>query len=61
MVLLNSGGAALAGTPGLMTSPDAPRDPLDADDADPGSPTSVNAAEAHTPMKIPLSSILPVT
>ncbi len=57
MVQINSGGAALSGSPGSLVSPLSPTDPLAADVANPGAVTTAPAGSAATPASMSLLSI----
>jgi type VI secretion system secreted protein VgrG len=56
MLFLNSGGAALAGAPGSLVSPQAPTDPNEADKGEPGAMGSA-LGQTVTPASMSLSSI----
>jgi len=57
MVQINSGGAALSGSPGSLVSPLAPTDPQQADKADAGAMTNAPSASAGTPATLSLVNI----
>ncbi len=59
IVQINSGGAALSGTPGSLESPIAPKDPVVADNAEPGGQTTVPPGEPVTPATMTLDTISP--
>jgi type VI secretion system secreted protein VgrG len=61
MVQINSSGAALVGTPGVLVSPKAPTDADNASDADPGAVSSVTPRSAVAPSDISLGSIVPAS
>lgn len=54
MVMINSGGSALSGSPGQLVPPSPPEEPEIADNADPGSkePTYKQQREQMSPMKL---------
>ncbi len=58
LVLINSGGAALSGTPGTLVSPLSPTDPNPADDAQAGSKTDPTAGSTKQ-AQMPLQNISP--
>jgi type VI secretion system secreted protein VgrG len=57
MVMINSGGSALPGTPGSLVSPQSPTVATDASDAPPGQQTTVAPATAATPASMTLATI----
>jgi type VI secretion system secreted protein VgrG len=61
MVMINSGGSALSGSPGSLVSPLSPTDATNASDADPGAVTSVTPGTAATPANMSLQDIPPAT
>ena len=59
MVMINSGGSALSGSPGSLVSPLSPTDATNASDATPGAVTSVTPGTAATPASMSLQDIPP--
>ena len=61
MVMINSGGSALSGSPGSLVSPLSPTDATNASDADPGAVTSVTPGTAASPASMSLQDVPPAT
>ncbi len=58
LVLINSGGSAIPGIPGVIQSP---AEAKEADNADPGATTSVPSIQKVEPSKMPLGTITPAS
>ena len=61
LVQINSGGAALSGSPGSLVSPLSPTDATNASDTGPGQTTTVTPGTAATPVSMSLTDISPAS
>jgi type VI secretion system secreted protein VgrG len=59
MVQINSGGAALSGSPGSLVTPLSPTAALEADKADPGAMAAAASGAVATPASLALAAVAP--